>query len=247
MLTVPDSSVAVVIWSSDNRKDVLERVLPLLIKNWPDCPYRIYVGLNSNCRIAPNVTTLVAPPSEWRIECLVQLRQVSETYLIMVLDDFLFREPVNQTTISSIVAKAKGLNLPYLRLVPLGKSLLRRLLDLLRSRSPASFELMKDNAPFYSSMEIAFWSKAHFASLLELPGSIWDFEHQKQTGVAHYVVTCSAPIIYTHLVEKGRWLPYASALLRKAGQSSGLGTRGVCDIWVGAKLWLAKARAFFFG
>jgi len=105
---------------------------------------------------------------------------------------------------------------------------------------------MKENHSFYSSMEIAFWSKAHFLTLLELPGSIWDFEHQKQSGVAHYAVTGSAPIVYTHLVEKGRWLPYASTLLKQAGLSSELGTRGVYPNGASVRLWFATARTFIF-
>lgn len=246
LLTTPDSNVAVVIWSSDSRKDVLKRVLPSLFKYWPDCPYPIYVGLNSEYPVAPNVTTVMAPPSEWRTECSVQLAQIPENYLIMMLDDFLLRKSVDQIDISSIIAKAKEMNLPYVRMVPLAKSLPARLLNLFRPRSTASFELMKENSAFYCSMEIAFWSKAHFLSLLELPGSIWDFEHLKPPGVAHYAVTGSAPIVYTHLVEKGLWLPYSSKLLKQARLPHELGARSVRQR-AGVRIWLTTALNFIFG
>jgi hypothetical protein len=247
LLTIPDSNVAVVIWSSDSRKDVLKRVLPSLFEYWPDCPYPIYVGLNSEYWIAPNVTTLVAPPSEWRTECSLQLAQIPENYLIMMLDDFLLRKSVDQTNISSIIAKAREMKLSYLRMVPLGKSLPARLLGLCLPRSLASFELMKENSSFYCSMEIALWSKAHFLSLLESPGSIWDFEHLKPCGVAHYAVTRPAPIVYTHLVEKGLWLPYSSRLLKQAGLPHELGARSVRENWASVRIWLTTALAFIFG
>src|ERR1700742_4474149 len=95
MLAAAEHDVAVFICSSDNRLDVLERVLPSLAKFWPDCPYPIYVGLNSQRMLAPNITTLLAPPSEWRKECLEQLAQIRERQLLVVLDDFLFQQSVD--------------------------------------------------------------------------------------------------------------------------------------------------------
>ena len=51
----------VFICSSDNRRDVLDRVIPSVFKYWPDCPYPIYVGLNSSPDRLPNVTPVLAP------------------------------------------------------------------------------------------------------------------------------------------------------------------------------------------
>jgi hypothetical protein len=81
--------------------------------------------------------------------------------------------------------------------------------------------------PFNSGLQISFWYKAHFKSLLQWRGSIWDFEHQTIIGVNHYAITVRAPIGYTHMVDKGRWLPYGRTLLRRAGFSTELGARPV--------------------
>jgi hypothetical protein len=235
-----DASVAVAICSSDSRVDILHRVLPSLFKYWPDCPYSIYVCLNSKQWVAPNVTTLVASPSEWREECLAQVAQIPEEHLILVLDDFLIQRRVNQESLSTYVSITKQLDLQYLRLVPLGISPLARLLKLHQSRAVALYEAMNANRPFFSSLEIAIWNKAHFMSLLGLPGSIWDFEHQKMPGITHFAVTGSAPIVYSHLVEKGRWLPYASSLLGQAGLRSDLGTRPIRPTRMNLRLWLHR-------
>lgn len=241
------SSVAILICSSDSRRDVLERVLPSLIKYWPDCPYPIYVGLNTNHSLGQNITTLVARPSEWRQECGEQVAQMSETHLILVLDDFLFQKRVDQNRLCKLLSAATDSNLPYLRLMPLGRSVLDRLAGLVRSRSKVEIRAIRDGRPFYSGLQIAIWNRDHLLALLQSRGSIWDFEHKSKPGVIHYAITGRPPIIYSHLVEKGRWLPHAQSLLRKAGLPADLGTRPIWPTWMNLRLILDKVRLHVIG
>jgi hypothetical protein len=245
--TVSRSRVGVFICSSDSRSDILERVLPSIFKYWPDCPYPIYVGVNTSHKIWPGITSLVAKASEWRKECLEQVAQMSETHLIVVLDDFLFQERVDQSRLSMFVSKTVNSDLPYLRLLPLGKSLTQRLMRLPRAGSVFGVEAIGEGRPFYSGLQIAIWNKAHFSSLLELQGSIWDFEHQQRPGVSHYAITNRAPITYRHLVEKGRWLPYAKSLLEQTGLSTDLGTRPILKKWMSFRLLLDAVRYYVLG
>jgi hypothetical protein len=244
---VPTPKVGVFICSSDSRRDILKRVLPSILKYWTDCPYPIYVGINTNEEIAPNVTALAAQPSDWRRECLSQVAQIPETHLIVVLDDFLFQAPVDQNRLSLLVSKAVGSEFPYLRLLPLGKSLLQRLLGLAPAGSRVGVEAIAEKRPFYSCLQIAIWDKEHFVSLLELQGSIWDFEHQRRPGASHYAITDPPPITYRHIVEKGRWLPYAKLLLGQAGLSTDLGMRPIWPKWMNLRLVLDEVRFYVFG
>lgn len=246
----PDASApsaAVLICGSDNRRDVLERVLPSLVKYWPDCPYPIYLGLNTKYSYGPNITTVAAQPSEWRRECAEQVAQTSETHLIVVLDDFLFQSPVDQNRLSALLSQAVKSDLPYLRLVPLGRSIMERLADLVRTPSKVEIRAMREGRPFYSGLQIAIWNKAHLLTLLNSPGTIWEFEHKRRPGVTHYAITGSPPIVYSHLVEKGRWLPYAKSLLRKAGLPADLGTRRIWPKWMNLRLMLDKMRFHVIG
>jgi hypothetical protein len=227
--------------------DVLLRVLPSISKFWPDCPYPIFVGLNSNHFVAQNVTTLVARPTEWRHECLEHIGQISATHLIVLLDDFLFQKPVEQDRLAGVLDHALKSNIPYLRLVPLGKSVLARLFNSAAGRSDLGIHPITEARPFYSGLQISLWDKAHFRSLLEKRGSIWDFEHHRMSGVTHYAINGRAPISYSHLVHKGRWLPYARTLLRRAGLSTDLGARPVWPKWMNALLAFDKARLLVFG
>lgn len=190
---------------------------------------------------------MLARPSDWRTETLEQVAQIPESHLIVVLDDFLFQEPVNQARLSMLVSKVVSSGLPYLRLLPLGKSLTQRLLRFPRSPSTAGIQAIRETRPFYSCLQIAIWNKAHFASMLALKGSIWDFEHQRRVGVRHYAIMDSPPISYRHLVEKGRWLPYANSLLRRAGFSTDLGTRPIWHKWMNLRLFLDQVRFYVLG
>jgi hypothetical protein len=246
-LAARTSRVGVFICCSDNRIDILERVLPSIFKHWPDCPYPIYVGLNTYNESWPRITSLVAQPSEWRKECLEQVAQIGETHLIVLLDDFLVREPVNQIRLSMLVTEAVDSDLRYLRLVPLGKSLPKRLIRLPCAGSAVGVQVIDEGRPFYSGMQIAVWNKAHFVSLLELQGSIWDFEHRRIPGVPHYAIADYAPITYRHLVEKGRWLPNAKSLLRRAGLSTDLGRRPIWSKWMNLLLFVDELRLYVLG
>jgi len=243
---VPNSSVAVFICSSDNRLDILDRVLPSVLKFWTDCPYPIYVGLNTPNVTWDKVTTLVAKASEWRTEVLEQIRQIRETHLIVILDDFLFQERVDQSRLSELVAEAVDRELPYLRLLPLRKSLSQRLIRS-RTRATDDIESIHARRPFFSGLQIALWRKEHFALLLEPHGTIWDFEHRSTPGIPHYVITSSPPIKYRHLVEKGRWLPYSQTLLRLANLSTDLGSRRRWSAWMNLRLLVDEARFFLLG
>ena len=228
-------------------RDILERVLPSIFKYWPSCPYPIYVGVNTHCGFSSRVTPLVAQPSEWRRECLEQVAQLPETHLIVVLDDFLFQKPVDQITLSKFVSQATTLDLQYLRLLPVGQSLRQRLTRLLRARPSVGIQAIRDGQRFYSGLQIAIWNKLHFVSLLELEGSIWDFEHHQRPGARHYAITDYPPITYRHLVEKGRWLPYAKSLLDRAGLSTDLGVRPIWSKWMNLLLLLDIVRFYVLG
>jgi hypothetical protein len=247
LLIASRPSVAVLICSSDARKDIVERVLPSVFKYWPDCPYPLFLGRNSHCEFGPKITTLVARPSEWRTECLEHVAQIDHTHLIVMLDDYLFLKPVDQRQLAMLVTRAIESNLAYLRLLPLGASIIERFRHIVRKPFPAEIRPIWKGRPFYSGLQIAIWNKAHFLSLLESPGTIWDFEHKAMNEIAHHAIIGSPPISYDHLVEKGRWLPYAPSLLRHAGLPSDLGERRVWSKWMTLRLFLDKLRFHVFG
>ena len=243
-LKPPDGSVAVFICSSDSRKDILGQVMPSFFRYWPNCPYPIYVGLNTRTTEWAGVTSVTSKPTGWRQESLTQLAQLRETSLIVVLDDFLFKAPVEQARVAEFVSLACESDFSYLRLLPLRRSVFERLL---KFRPPSKVHAIREHRPFYSSLQIAIWKKTHFVEMLGYEGSIWDFEHRQIKGKKHFAITDKAPIAYSHLVEKGRWLPYAPSLLQKAGVKFELGVRPMWPKWMHLRLLLDEVRFHLFG
>jgi hypothetical protein len=220
-----DLAVAVFICSSDNRLDILDRTLPSVQKFWPACRYPIHVGLNSYRRALPVGVPIVAAASEWRRELGHQLKQIEQDFVIVLLDDFLIQAPVDDDRLAHLVESATRMNLDYLRLVPLGRSLLARATGWRPAQVGPGIQRVRERHPFYSALQIAIWHKRHLLSMLEQPLSIWEFERQCIRDASHCAIVDSPPIAYRHLVEKGRWLPYAPALLRRAGFAPELGDR----------------------
>lgn len=217
--------VAVFVCGSDSRIDILERTLPAVQKFWPACRYSIYVGLNSCSRALPVGRPVIAPPSDWRREFGQQLTQIDHDRLIVMLDDFLIQAPVVQDRLASLVENAVRMNLDYLRLIPMGRSLPARAVGWQPSEISPGIQRIRERHPFYSALQIAIWRKSHLLSMLEQPLSIWEFERQSSRAASHCAITANPPIAYRHLVEKGRWLPYARSLLRRAGFAPELGDR----------------------
>lgn len=241
------ADVAVFICSADSRRDVLERVLPSVAKFWADCPYPIHIGLNSPGPPLPIGRPVFAPAAGWRHELTTQLRQIEQTHLIVLLDDFLLRAPVNQARLAGLVGDAIGLQLPYLRLIPMGRSLLGRISARRPPGPHPGIERIRARHPFYSGLQIAIWRKAHLSSLLQHPVSIWEFERLHDERASHCAVTGDPPFAYRHLVEQGRWLPGAPAMLRAAGLTTDLGSRSIWPASRYARLFLDQVRWTMLG
>ncbi|WP_116812579.1 hypothetical protein [Steroidobacter cummioxidans] len=224
------AAVAAFICSSDSRIDILERTLPAVQKFWPTCRYPMYVGLNSCSRALLVGAPVIAPPTEWRREFTQQLAKIESDYVIVMLDDFLIQAPVDQDRLAHLVESTVRLNLDYLRLVPLGRSLLARATGRHPLEIDPGLQRIRERHPFYSALQIAIWRKSHLLSMLDRPMSIWEFERQCVREASHCAIKDRPPIAYRHLVEKGRWLPYARSLLRGAGFPSELGDRPVWPV-----------------
>jgi hypothetical protein len=241
-------STAVFFSSSDNTFDVLQRVvLPSFQQYWPGCSYPVYIGTNSARVDAAGVRWVTAPVGGWRAELASQLEQVNTTRIILFLDDFLIRAPVDQMRVARLVDLAERDDLAYLRLLPLESSLGAKLLQLPRSPRCGELERIPTNRPYYSALQVAIWRRTHLLESLSRSGSIWEFEHERCDGVDHYAVSADPPIRYRHLVEKGRWLADAGRLLRESGFPDDLGTR---PTWPGrtlVKRWVAAARFHVIG
>lgn len=218
MARLPDR-VCLFVCSSDRTADVFAQVSPAFAIWWPSCPFARFVGLNSPTPATPGFVPVAAPVRGWREELLQQIAQLPSPYdyVLVFLDDFLLLSRVDQARLESLLAWAIERRLDYLRLVPIERVAIARTWEALR-RDPAPVEPIGRTMPYYSSLQVALWKRAHLVETLGHPiQDIWEFEHLRIPGRVHYAVRGRAPIRYVHVVEKGRWQAYASRVFRAIG------------------------------
>jgi len=103
-------------------------------------------------------------------------------------------------------------------------------------------------APYRVSLQLAFWTKDVFHSLLQPGESAWQLEligsrrsdslTQPFYSLARDTLElCPVPYFCT-AVEKGRWVPGALRLLKAEGLSVDLSRRGVQRPWHKAQRWV---------
>lgn len=204
--------------SSDNTYDVLQNVAPSIVKFWADCPYRVFVGLNTLRPVPEGWVTVVSPARGWAAELLDQLQRVDAPFVILILDDFLITQAVDQRTLEGLMELVRATDIAYLRLVPQQRSIISRLIRDLSSSSPvAAIDEIDQLSPYFSGLQISVWKKTHLISSLKASNSIWDFEHIVLKGARHFATARAAPIQYIHVVEKGAWQVFAPDIFKRAG------------------------------
>ena len=202
--------------SSDNTYDVFEIVGKRLLFSLPIDVYKIYVGLNSKNASLP-FNALKTEAKGWMQELRSQLSQLPEatTAVILLLDDFWFHDPIPLDKLNLFIDIFDKIDADYLRLVPLKRSTIASIIRYFKKtilRTPNSVEKISESEPYYSSLQMAIWRRSYLEMLLDKNISIWDFEHLSVRDSKHFAVINNF-FNYSHLVEKGKWYPFALKIL----------------------------------
>jgi hypothetical protein len=236
--------VCVLVSSSDRTRDVFNQVFAHFERFWPECAFDRYVGLTT----VPQEHSLfgfkpVAAGSDmgWRDELVAQLRQLPATldYVLLVLDDFLILKPINQSLLNKAAAEVISRQLNYARFIPVERHLFGRTLRWLHRPKNHIFSPLSEREPYPASLQIALWRKEYLLRSLEAPGTIWDFEHARLQQDGHFAA-CVPLISYRHVVERGKWMPYANHLMKRVGIQFKKGTRDIYPIHYGIKWYIGK-------
>lgn len=234
--------------SSDNTYDVFSMVSGSVTEKWPSEVFDIYVGLNEKVAEAP-FRTMSAPISSWGTELEYQISTLPENfrYIILILDDFFFYENVYPDKLERLIDMVRERHIHYLRLKPLERSGLGKVLIFLRSLVRCSDGIIRlnDDEPYYSSLQVAIWDRSHLSRTLRQSDSIWEFEHIVIAGSKHYATT-QRILRYSHLVEKGKWFKHAPETLGCHDHESFERRGFVQSLLTNSRLY-SRIKFFFFG
>jgi hypothetical protein len=220
-------SIPILVISCDAYSDVWRPFFSIFWKRWPDCPYPVYLG--SNYKIYPDERVkciTVGDDISWASGVQAMLDQLRCEYVILFLEDFLIKEPVDTAAVSRLVRIAREEQVGCLRVAPLPPP------SLLPSCEVPGFPdlgIVDVATPYRVSTQIAVWRVATLRNLL-VPGfSAWDFEHigtqMSENMPDSFWGPFEATIVYDQSVEKGKWKPEGLAICKSANIEVDLGAR----------------------
>lgn len=229
-----NNNTPILICSCTSTYDVALHTLASFKKNFNNSDFHIYLGANHNQVNVdwPEQFVLRVPRSNWKDETIEQIKQLNTRCpgadLILFLDDFILINSVNQNSLKNFLAIFKSNDMVYLRLTPFESSYAYKIYTRLINLGKL-FLIVPKNHPYYSSLQVSIWNRSYLIKLLVQCKNIWDFENLCIPNTTHYCVT-EAIFKYKHVVEKGRWLNYASRICIKNSGFFNPGTRSFCKI-----------------
>lgn len=90
---------SVLVLSCDKNISLLKILFDYLDKNWNDCPFRMYVGLEEGNIKSDKIMPLHSAGSGWGGRLLVYLDEIKTDFVMLILDDFLPERAVNTSKV----------------------------------------------------------------------------------------------------------------------------------------------------
>lgn len=219
--------VPLLVVSCDGYSDVWRPFFTLFWKRWPDCPFPVHLGSNFRTYDDPRVRSVaVGEDLSWATGVRSMLDRLDSEYVILFLEDFLLRSPVDTARVEELVRTGVRRGVGCLRLT--------------RSRPPfdrapvplpdvPGVGTVPADHPYRVSTQVALWRTETLRRLL-VPGfSAWDLEligtHVSRELPEPFWEVLSSVLEYDHGVERGRWRPVGLEICREAGVEVDLAAR----------------------
>jgi hypothetical protein len=245
------SKTPILICSCSATYDIAIHTLASFRKHFNNSAFQIYLGANNNqVNIDwPEQLVIRVPQTNWKNETIEQIKELNIRCpgddLILYLDDFILTKTVNEDALKNFVSIFKLKKMAYLRLSPFESSFAYRAYARLINLRKFFF-IVPHNHPYYSSLQVAIWSRSYLISLLGKCQNIWNFENLHSPITTHF---CSTETIfkYKHIVEKGKWLNYANRICIANSGFFRPGTRLFCSKKYVIQKNIRFFSFFFFG
>ncbi len=207
-------SCSVLVCSCDAYSDLWTPFFTLFWRNWPDCPYPVYLGANRSHYDDPRVQTLQAGSDEsWSKSLRLFLNRIDTEYVLFLLEDFFLTQRVSTAEINRHLEALHAFSGTALRLFPNPPP------DR-RANGHDSIGSIHYLAPFRVSAQAGIWNRAALLNLLRDGENAWEFElnatARSRSNPDGFYCTLRPVLPYVHVVERGRWFPHAARRFREA-------------------------------
>jgi hypothetical protein len=198
--------ISILIGSCDSYSDLWRPCAELLERNWPDCPFPIYLGTDFLTFDHPRVISLpVGAGLPWAPSFRRQIEAVPSPIILYFVADFFLREPVKTAEVLECARLFHEMDAMYLRLSrPYGVH------PLFESAIVGQLPV---GVPYRLSCNPSLWRKSVLLELLRDDDSIWSFEmvgslRTNRYATGFYSVWKDVLYFGQNVVERGKWLPW---------------------------------------
>jgi len=213
------SDIAVLIASCDKYYDLWQPFFTLFFRHWPDCCYPVYLVSNYRVYPDPRVKTIaVGEDTDWSSNLISALQQIPNSYVILLLEDYLLTRPVSTAMVETLAAYMRQRRAGCLRLYPCPGP------DVSCPDNTEVGEILKGSA-YRLSTQAAIWDKLVLLGLLRQGETPWELEvlGSKRTNALNAPFLSvkrndnnTYPISYfCTAVVRGKWVLAAIRLCRK--------------------------------
>lgn len=213
--------MAILMIGFDGYNDLWKDFFYLLKKNWPDCPYKIYLSNNELDYEVPGVITLHSGKNaEWSRKVQDALKVIEEEYICLLLEDFYVGASVDTKEIEKILTFMKTDQIRYYKLNTFTR------FKTSHYKNYSFLYTIPENMPYGISLLPGIWKKNFLAEKLGTDNyNAWKFEcnrlaEEKGKGnqALEGCVFDSRNILQIqHGVVQGKYLPEVIKYFRKQG------------------------------
>lgn len=199
---------AVLVISCDKNLGLLKIFFDFFNKNWADCPFPVYLGLEQENPKFENVNVVCSDIKEFSGRVQDYIRKIGHKYVLVILDDFILEKEVCTQDI-----------LGYYNLMVSDDKIANITLAWLRTDDTATEHphlLQRTrNAEYLMNFQVGFWNSEVLSSLLKEKENAWQAElygsirgrNFKEYCFLHLDTDDNMPYLYNRgwLIVKGAW------------------------------------------
>lgn len=192
---------AVLILSCDKYQDLWGPFFKLFWENWPDSPYKIYLGSNllKFSKDKKVISILSGKDSNWSTSYKKILSQIPEQNIFVWLEDAFVISKINTSVFARCFDFLKKDGVKHIHFKPNPRP---------DNAVDANFGLYQRGMP-YRANSIGFWKKKYLEKVLMDGETGWNFEIMGSYRTSYddgFYCLLKPAINYAHLVEKGNWI-----------------------------------------
>lgn len=232
------TDVALVILSCDKFKVTWQPCIDYLFKQWPNCPYPVYLLNNfieSDDTRVKNL--LVGEDFNWSNTLKKGILKISQERVFFIYDDsFITKIDLEEVEVIFKMAIENDLSSVTLRKNPFGNG---------RKYNDRLYEI-KPKAKYRNALFLNLIKKEVLLGLLKDGENAWEFEkdgNQRSEKIAFYSVYAKKLTSYHHGIVKGKWLPKTKKELRNNGYML---EENDLKSFNNVEAWFMNIYAFFF-